>query len=208
MSEAILLSPVGKREQTKVQNRQAILDAAREVFGELGYDNATVRDIIRRTGLAAGTFYNYYRSKEEVATALSDDGARRFAPILKSVRAQAKGWDEFVRRAILAYYEFLADEHESWLAKRPPEESQPHIYGETPEMAAVFGEVRDAIVERITTGDRSPADPDYLAAACIGVAREVGERMLAKRPIDTEAAAEFATAMILTGLKGLSQGQG
>ncbi|HPA40310.1 MAG TPA: TetR/AcrR family transcriptional regulator, partial [Phenylobacterium sp.] len=142
MSEAILLSPVGKREQTKVQNRQAILDAAREVFGELGYDNTTVRDIIRRTGLAAGTFYNYYRSKEEVATALSDDGARRFAPILKSIRAQAKGWDDFVRSAILAYYEFLADEHESWLAKRPPEETQPHVYGETPEMAAVFREVR------------------------------------------------------------------
>lgn len=206
MSEAILLSPVGKREQTKVQNRQAILDAAREVFGELGYDNTTVRDIIRRTGLAAGTFYNYYRSKEEVATALSDDGARRFAPILKSIRAQARGWDDFVRSAILAYYEFLADEHESWLARRPPEETQPHIYGETPEMAAVFREVRDAILERITTGDRPPADPDYLAAACIGVAREVGEHMLAKRPIDTEAAAAFATAMILTGLKGLSEG--
>src|SRR6185436_1007303 len=56
--------PVGKREQTKVQNRQAILDAARDVFGEKGYEAATVRDIIRRTGLAAGTFYNYYRSKE------------------------------------------------------------------------------------------------------------------------------------------------
>jgi len=49
--------PLGKREQTKVQNRQAILNAAREVFGELGYDNVTVRDIVRRTGLAAGTFY-------------------------------------------------------------------------------------------------------------------------------------------------------
>ena len=53
----------GKRERTKVANRQAILDAAREVFGELGYDAATVRDIIRRTGLASGTFYNYYKSK-------------------------------------------------------------------------------------------------------------------------------------------------
>ena len=77
--------PAGKRELTKVQNRLAILDAAREVFGELGYETATVRDIIRRTGLAAGTFYNYFRSKEEVFAALSDDGARRFAPILKAL---------------------------------------------------------------------------------------------------------------------------
>ena len=87
MSQVAYL-PVGKREQTKVQNRQAILDAAREVFGELGYETATVRDIIRRTGLAAGTFYNYYRSKEEVFAALADDGARRFGPILKAIRAQ------------------------------------------------------------------------------------------------------------------------
>jgi len=52
MSEVAYL-PSGKREQTKVANRQAILDAAREVFGELGYETATVRDIIRRTGLAS-----------------------------------------------------------------------------------------------------------------------------------------------------------
>ena len=50
--------PVGKREQTKVANRAAILEAARQVFGELGYDVATVRDIIRRTDLSVGAFYN------------------------------------------------------------------------------------------------------------------------------------------------------
>ena len=101
------LPPVGKRERTKVANRQAILDAAREVFGELGYDAATVRDIIRRTGLASGTFYNYYRSKEEVFEALADDGARRFAPILKSLRGKGTSFDEFVRDAIVAYLKSL-----------------------------------------------------------------------------------------------------
>src|SRR3954465_1101963 len=113
MSQVAYLSP-GKRERTKVANRQAILDAAREVFGELGYEAATVRDIIRRTGLAAGTFYNYYRSKEEVFAALSDDGARRFAPILKGLRGKGD-FDNFVRDAIAAYFEFMADEHLTWM---------------------------------------------------------------------------------------------
>ena len=45
----------GKREQTKAHNRAAILAAAREVFAELGYDAAGVRDVIRRTELASGT---------------------------------------------------------------------------------------------------------------------------------------------------------
>ena len=134
MSEVAYL-PVGKREQTKVQNRQAILDAAREVFGELGYDVATVRDIIRRTGLAAGTFYNYYRSKEEVFEALADDGARRFSPILKAERAKAPDFETFVRGAIRAYYASLADEHANWMARRPAGEPQPESPAHTPEEA-------------------------------------------------------------------------
>jgi len=146
----------------------------------------------RRTGLAAGTFYNYYRSKDELAAALSDDGARRFAPILKAQRAKASDWESFVRAAIAAYFDFLADE------------PHPHVYGETPEMLAVFSEVRDCIVEEIARGGAQGADPDYLAAACIGVAREVGDQMLARRPIDTKGATDFAVTMILQGLRGLS----
>jgi AcrR family transcriptional regulator len=203
MSQVAYL-PVGKREQTKVQNRQAILDAAREVFGELGYETATVRDIIRRTGLAAGTFYNYYRSKEEVFAALADDGARRFNPILKAIRAQSSGdFEVFVRRALEAYFAFIADEHQNWIARRPPDEPHVHIQGETPETAAVFNEVRDAMEQAIAGRQGHLSDPVYMAAGCIAVAREIGDRMLERRPVDTRGAAEFATAMILNGLKGL-----
>ncbi|WP_397399631.1 TetR/AcrR family transcriptional regulator [Phenylobacterium sp.] len=194
--------PAGKRELTKVQNRLAILDAAREVFGELGYETATVRDIIRRTGLAAGTFYNYFRSKEEVFAALSDDGARRFAPILKALRSKGN-FDTFVREALVAYFEFIADEHTSWAARRPAGEPVILVQGETPEMAAVFAEVKDAIEDAIQRGHGPIADSEYLAAACIGIAREVGDKMLMRRPIDTAAAADFAVSLILNGLRGL-----
>ena len=202
MSEVAYLA-TGKRELTKIANRQAIMDAAREVFGELGYETATVRDIIRRTGLAAGTFYNYYRSKDEVYLALSAEGARQFAPLLKAQRAQSADWNEFVRAAIGAYFLFLSDAHKTWLARRPPEEVVPHVHGETPEMAAVFNEVREAIVDEIAMGRAPAADPDYVAAACIAIARDVGERMLTRRPIDTQGATEFAVAMIQGGLQGL-----
>ena len=202
MSEVAYL-PAGKRELTKVANRQAIMDAAREVFGELGYETATVRDIIRGTGLAAGTFYNYFKSKDEVYLALASEGARQFAPLLKAQRAQSADWNEFVRAAIGAYFLVLSDAHKTWLARRPPEEVVPHVHGETPEMAAVFNEVREAIVDEIAMGRAPAADPDYVAAACIAIARDVGERMLTRRPIDTQGATEFAVAMIQGGLQGL-----
>src|SRR5436305_11785475 len=67
------LSPLGKREQTKARNRAVILAAARKIFGELGYDATTVRDVIRATDLSVGTFYEYFRDKEEVFAAVAED---------------------------------------------------------------------------------------------------------------------------------------
>src|SRR5271170_4809237 len=131
----------GKREQTKLANRRAILDAAREVFGEMGYETATVRDIIRRTSLSVGAFYNYYRSKEEVYEALADDGARRFRPILQAQYEKAVDFPSYIRGAIEAYFDFLAAEQVLWRASGPTGEPIPHVTG-TPEILAVFEEVR------------------------------------------------------------------
>ncbi|HEX6858705.1 MAG TPA: TetR/AcrR family transcriptional regulator [Caulobacteraceae bacterium] len=202
MSQVAYL-PTGKRERTKVANRQAILDAAREVFGELGYEAATVRDIIRRTGLASGTFYNYYRSKEEVFEALADDGARRFRPILREQFEKTQDFAAYLRGAIRAYFEFIANEHESWQARRPVHERQPHMQVETPEMHRVFEEVRDSFIAAMQRGDAPSVDADYLAAAAIAVAREVGQQMLDRRPIDIDTAADFAVNLILGGINAL-----
>lgn len=202
MSQVVLLS-AGKREQTKLANRQAILAAAREVFSELGYDVATVRDIIRRTGLASGTFYNYFRSREEVFEALADDGAARFRPILRACWDASDNFDGYLRAAIQAYFDFIADEHETWQVMRPAGEKQPHMRIQTPEMERVFEEVRDAFSKAIEHGGAPRVDADYLAAACIAVARQVGDKMLERRPIDTVAATDFATKLILGGLPAL-----
>ena len=63
----------GKRANSKAANRRAILTAARRVFALIGYEATTVRDIIRETNLASGTFYNYFKSKEEVFQAIAED---------------------------------------------------------------------------------------------------------------------------------------
>jgi len=202
MSQVFLLSP-GKREQTKVANRRAILDAAREVFAELGYESATVRDIIRRTGLASGTFYNYFRSREEVFEALADDGAARFRPILRACWEASNTFEGYLRAAIQAYFDFLADEHETWQTQRPAGERHPNLRAHTPEMEAVFEEVRDAFLQAMEHDAAPRVDADYLAGACIAIAREIGDKMLERRPIDTAAATDFAVKLILGGLPAL-----
>jgi len=194
----------GKREQTKAANRQAILDAARTVFGEMGYEAASVRDIVRGSGLSVGAFYNYYRSKEEVYQALFDDGARRFKLILRAEYEKAHDFDGFLSTALFAFFSFQVSEHEAWMTLRPSgERNHPHIRVETPETEAVFEEVKALIIDRIEHGGAPKVDADYLAAACIGIARELGDRMIARRPIDVEATTRFALKMIKGGIDAL-----
>jgi AcrR family transcriptional regulator len=201
MSEIAYLSP-GKREQTKVANRQAILDAAREAFSELGFEATTVRDIIRRTPLSVGAFYNYYRSKEEVYDALADDGARRFRPILHAQSAKAKDFESYLRAAVSAYYDFLAAEVAARRAVRPSGEPTPHVRN-TPEMLAVYEEVRSVFADAMDRGLAPKVDVDYLAASCIAIAREVGEQMFLREPVNTAVAAEFVVRLILGGVSAL-----
>jgi AcrR family transcriptional regulator len=205
MTDIADLSPssTGKREQTKQQNRRAILDAARQVFGEMGYDVATVRDIIRRTNLSVGAFYNYYRSKEEVYEALSDDGARRFRPILRAQYEQADDFKSYIRGAITAYFNFIVVEDEAWRDKPSLSERHPHVHTETPEMKAVFDQVRASVSDFLERGSGPKVDSEYLAAACIAMAREVGDRMMSRRPVDVPGAVEFVVQMILGGLANL-----
>jgi hypothetical protein len=46
-------------------------------------------------------------------------------------------------------------------------------------------------------------DLDYLTASAIAVAREVGDRMMARRPIDVAGAADFVLRLIMGGLPNL-----
>jgi AcrR family transcriptional regulator len=195
------LDPPGKRERTKAANREAILKAARRVFSDMGFDAATVRDIIRGTDLASGTFYNYFKSKEEVFQALADDGARRFRPILRAVRDQSHTFEEYLNAALTAYFRFAAAEYMG----APLAKAGPQVRAHTPEMSAIYAEVREGIEHAIATGMAPAVDSAYLASACIGMAQEMADTMLQTTPPDIDGAVRFATEFVLGGLERLSR---
>lgn len=191
--------PKTKREQTKVANRQAILDAAREVFVELGYGQTTVRDIIRRTGLASGTFYNYFRSKEEVFEALSDTAALQIRPRLHEVRASAKTLEEFLYETFLAYFEYVARDRGAFTLMRR-NAGHIRVRMDTPEIMAGFDELKSDLARAMTSGVVPCVDLDYLSGALIGIAFEMAEQMLTRETPDPAEAARFGTALILGGI--------
>src|SRR5436190_3155746 len=56
--------------ETKLATRHRILEAARECFSKVGFEAATTREIAAAAGIAAGTLFNYFPAKEEMAMAL------------------------------------------------------------------------------------------------------------------------------------------
>jgi hypothetical protein len=74
---------------------------------------------------------------------------------------------------------------------------------DTPEVVAGFDELREDIEKAIARGLFPPVDADYLMAAIVGVAFEMSERMARRAEADAKAAADFATALFLGGIRSL-----
>jgi len=192
----------GKREQTKVHNRQTILEAARQVFAELGYGATTVRDIIRATPLASGTFYNYFKSKEEVYEAIRDEVALVIRPQLREERRRAATVEEFISGTFRTFFEFVTRDEMNFRNLRHSADTT-RVRMDTPEVIAGFEELREDLESAIARGVFPPVDADYLMAAIVGVAFEMTERMLRRDVRDPAAAADFATALFMGGVRTL-----
>jgi AcrR family transcriptional regulator len=59
--------------ETKSATRERILDAASRLFRSKGWESTTTRDITAAAGIAGGTLFNYFQTKEAVAATLISD---------------------------------------------------------------------------------------------------------------------------------------
>ncbi len=78
----------GRREQAKLERRERIYEAALSLFREQGYESTTVDQITRQAGLAKGTFFNYFPTKDAVLRYL---GAREIGRLGSSFGTNGNG---------------------------------------------------------------------------------------------------------------------
>jgi len=192
-------APIGRRERSKAENRTAILEAGREVFAELGYDAAAVRDIVRRTDLAAGTFYNYFPDKEAVFKALLDESTRELRERLRAARQAAGTLEGFVGDAYRAFFAFVAADRTMFALMRR-NAGTIHALFDDPILGAGVDELLEDLRGAISRGELPRFDAEYMAAAMAGAGFELGMRMVEREPVDVEGAAGFATELFLGGI--------
>lgn len=70
------------------KTKRAIFEAAIKVFSESGYDGATMDDIAASAGVAKGTLYYHFKSKEEIFKFIIDEGSNVVREELQSALAK------------------------------------------------------------------------------------------------------------------------
>jgi AcrR family transcriptional regulator len=209
----------GRRERTKAANRAAILDAARQVFAERGYDGSAVRHIVARTELAPGTFYNYFPDKESIFRALVEESIANVRERLREARKNARSIEEFVGGAYHAYFAAVAADPVMFqLMRRNAGTIRAML--DDPVLAAGVGELLEDLEAAIERGELPPLDARYMARAMAGAGLEIAMEMFERdgepRPgrgvdrgaadaaPDVEGAAHFATALFLGGIERMT----
>ena len=196
----------GRREATKTANRAAILDAARAVFAELGYGATTVRDVIRRTDLASGTFYNYFPDKESLFRAVVEQSAEKVRARVQAARREAHSLEDFVEASFREYFAFLADDPDGFTLMQRNSGTIRAMFDE-PIFGAGVDELAADLRTAMDSGLVPPVDAGYVAAAMVGTALEVGVVMIQRQPPDVDGATRFATHVFLGGIARLARTQ-
>jgi len=192
----------GRREQNKAENRAALLKAARSVFAEIGYNAAGVRDIVRRTDLASGTFYNYFKDKEEIFSAVIAEMSGELLARHREGRARATTAEEFIRRHCSTYLYYVAEDPEILAFGRNNVTPIRNLF-DKPDLRHLADAFAVDIQSAIERSILPRVDVAYLMAAITGIVFEISVVMTSREPVNPDEAPEFATRLLMTGLANL-----
>src|SRR5688572_17420546 len=90
--------------------RDRILDAAERVFAARGFFTAKVADIAKEAGVADGTIYLYFKSKDDLLISLFESRMERVNALLGAAVAAAKTPREKLMAFVKAYVGMIADQ--------------------------------------------------------------------------------------------------
>lgn len=95
--------------------KEALLKAAKELFGEYGYTETTFKKISERAGVALGLLTHHYGNKEKLFLAAGMDVLNHFLIVLREACAKGTTGREGVLNFTRAYLDFSVDPDSDWL---------------------------------------------------------------------------------------------
>ncbi|MFY3743863.1 TetR/AcrR family transcriptional regulator [Anaeromyxobacter sp. Red801] len=184
-----------------LRTRRKLVEAAEVVFGEKGFEAASISDITRQAGVALGTFYVYFADKRALFVEVVDGlGARLREALAEGIAAAGTGDRLAVERAGFdAFFRFVSRHRLLYRVVRQAEFIDQECFRR---YYRSFAEPYARALERAqAAGELRRLDPEALAYALMGMADFLGMRyVLWGRGRQAEAALEAAVDFIRGGM--------
>jgi len=159
-----------------IETRGRLLEAAEQVFGELGYHDASVVKITEAAGVGQGTFYLYFATKKDVFDELIRDLNRRVRHAMKDASSRGETRLEAELLGFGAYFRFTAEHPALYRIIRQAEFVSPEMLEfHYEKLAAGYVE---GLRESIAKGELGDIDPEVSAWALMAAGEMLGMRYI------------------------------
>src|SRR5262249_13213008 len=185
--------------------RDAILRAAIDVFAERGYFNAQVADVARAAGVAAGTVYLYFRSKDDLLISIFERGMNDALADGRALAEQVRDPRERLRRIAKGHLARIGRDRNmaGVLQVEPPQATKFMARFSNTLLREYLGLIRDAIAEGQHQGLlRDDIKPTVAAKMLFGALDEMATNwILSTRKYSLDADADAVIDLFLNGAR-------
>jgi AcrR family transcriptional regulator len=158
------------------ETRGRLLEAAEQVFSDLGYHEASIVKITDAAGVAQGTFYLYFQSKKDVFDELVRDLNRRVRHAMKEASSQGTTRLEAELLGFGAYFRFTSEHTALYRIIRQAEFVSPEM------LRYHYDKLAEGYVEALREakerGEAGEIDPEVTAYALMGMGELIGMRWI------------------------------
>jgi AcrR family transcriptional regulator len=158
------------------RTRARLLQAAEQVFAELGYNDASIVKITEAAGVGQGTFYLYFPGKAEIFDELVRDLNHRVRRTMSEAAEQGRTRIESELLGFRAFFRFTAEHPALYRIIRQAEFASPRTLQFHYERI-VDGYVA-ALERAMDAGEVERRDPEVLAWALMGIGELIGMRFI------------------------------
>jgi AcrR family transcriptional regulator len=165
-----LVPPTPRGQRTRLR----LLQAAETVFGEKGYEHASIADITREAQVALGTFYVYFPDKQSIFVEVVDELGARLRRLIASAVAECEDRISVEREGLRTFFQFASRHRNLYRIVRQAEFVDEACYRRYYDRFAQ-GYV-SGLKRAMSTGEVRRLDPEALAYCLMGIGDFLGMR--------------------------------
>src|SRR6266702_8356824 len=156
------------KEDTR-SKRQAIIEAARNIFAMKGYEDTTIAEIAEEAGVAVGTVYLYFRNKREIYTNVSLDQMVALAAVMQDPRIVTQPFEQVPRAIIEAIFRICHQNGRLMSLFKVDIQSQEEIQQHKAAEALITNALDNFLRQAIAQGQLAPFDTEMYAKILFGL---------------------------------------